>query len=119
MNNKDSIYRYKLEEQKKRTIIVRKEKIKQYEIFIKELEKDLEFINSIDLNNYNNDFDIKNRYIEIRDELSKLSIENKDLKNKYNELEKENKILKKRYNALSNSKLGKIMIKYWKFKKGD
>lgn len=124
MDNKIiKIYRDKLEEQKKRTIIIRKEKVKHYEMFIKELEKELYLINSIELsgsleNLKLNDLDLSNKYIQLNSDMSKLQDDYISLKNKYNELKKENEIIKKRYNALRNSKLGKIMIKYWKFKKG-
>lgn len=36
---------------------------------------------------------------------------------KYNELEAKYSNLNKKYNLLSNSKLGRLTLKYWKFKK--
>jgi hypothetical protein len=78
--------------QKKRTIITRKEKIKLLNNFIIEQKKSLDLISILE------------------NEIEKLNEEITSLK-------KSNKELSQKYKALSNSKLGKITLKYWKYKK--
>lgn len=90
----ECIYREKLIEQKKRTIIVRKEKKQVQEQLIEELKKELEV-----LDNYDSKKVIKEQ---------KLKIE---------QLTKELNVLKRRYDALKNSKLGRITLKYWDLKR--
>ena len=78
--------------QKKRTIITRKEKIKLLNNFIIEQKKSLDLISILE------------------NEIEKFNEEITSLKKSYKELSQ-------KYKALSNSKLGKITLKYWKYKK--
>lgn len=85
-------YINKLITQKKRTIITRKEKIKLLNNFITEQKKSLDLIDSLE-----KDIQILNK------EIISLKKANDELSNKYK--------------ALSSSKLGKITLKYWNYKK--
>lgn len=82
----------KLITQKKRTIIVRKEKMKLLNNFIIEQNKTLDLIS------------------ELEEDIERLNEEIVNLKTTNNEL-------LNKYNALSSSKLGKLTLKYWKYKK--
>lgn len=94
----EALYRNKLIEQKKRTIIARKEKIQIQKILIDEFSKELKLLKKIE-------------EIESGKDIQKLQ-------NKIKALEKENKNLKRKYEALSKSKLGRLTLKYWGIKKG-
>lgn len=93
------VYRDKLIEQKKRTIITRKEKINEYNKFNSEYYKTMEFIEDME------------KYI------NKLELEKEIIEKKYLKAQHNYEVLERKYRALSNSKLGKITLKIWNIRK--
>ena len=98
MTDLEAIYRKKLIEQKKRTIVARKEKVEIQNKLIQQLEIELDLLEKIE--------ELKDNTVE------------KELQKKILILEKENREIKRKYEALSKSKLGRLTLKYWSTKKG-
>jgi len=113
--------------EKKEEINLRKDKIKLANDLISSYEKEEYFLNYIK-NSMSKEEAIKKEHfkelISLRKEkieLSKILLQSYQkeeyLLNSYNKLLKQYNIINKRYNSLSNSKLGKLTIWYWKLKK--
>ncbi|TYS69845.1 glycosyltransferase [Sutcliffiella horikoshii] len=98
--------------------------------FEKNLEENLKFVNryfvshksqpiknraSYMITDRDNNSNLQTKELNLK--IAKLSSENANLKIDLNHLMKKNLNLEKRYKALSNSKFGKLTIKYWKYKK--
>lgn len=103
MGENDKVFREKLVEQKKRTIVTRKEKLQVQQKLIEQLNKERICLDEI---------------ASVKEEVKDKENEIKNLKTEIEQLKKKHDIISKRYNALSNSKLGKITLKYWKVKGG-
>lgn len=57
------------------------------------------------------------KYMNTVEDLQKVREENKELNKLSKKQEKELKVLDRRYKSLSNSKLGRLTLWYWSFKK--
>lgn len=105
-------------------ISIKKNKLK----FEKNLENNLEFYKDLG-SSINTEIKVSSSYeVNVTDtnsganeknnlEIIKIEQQNNNLNHQLNEMKRKYEIMQRKYNSLSNSKLGKITLNYWRFKK--